>query len=430
MKAKHTPVNVDMQAAFSSILESAGDEALALVLNHLELSQRAVEWLMQRETTQLAGERYSHEKPHEGQFSRWGSNPGSVSIGGQKIPVEVPRIHDSETQSTRSPEVYTQLRQMSAPPEHIMRALLRGLGMRQYQEAAEMLMESFGLSKSTLSAAFVEYSGQILEEFLQRRLDDETYVAMFVDGKVMQNQSMVVAIGITEKGQKRTLGLTQATTENGAAIGVMFRDMIERGFEFEQGILVVIDGGKGLRKAVNDVFGDFAVVQRCQIHKLRNVLSHLGEQDQETMKRKLKALFACEDMNEARSMADEIHAALKRMNINAARSFLEGLDETLTLTRLNVPSALTKSFRTTNVIESVNSMVARYTRHITRWTTADQRMRWTAIALVEMEPNWNKVHKFRLLPMLQRLIQKEVNERTLELSSKQKPKRISTRNRT
>lgn len=430
MKGKHTVDGLDIDAAFASILETASDDTAALVLNHLELSRRAIEWLMQRQTSDLAGERYSHEKPNDGQFSRWGSNPGSVAVGGQRVRVEVPRVRDMVNETTHSPEIYAKLRHMQEPPLHIMQALMRGLGTRQFQETAEVLLDSFGLSKSSLSAAFVEHSSQILEAFLERPLNDATYVAMFIDGKVLQNQSMVVAIGITEHGDKRTLGLTQATTENAAAIGVMLRDMITRGLDFEQGLLIVIDGGTGLRKAIDDVFGIYGVVQRCHVHKLRNVLSHLSENERQEWQKILKEFFSCEDYDEATKQAKKIHSELLKVNIPAARSFNEGLDDVLTLARLGLHHIIGRSFRTTNIIESINAGIARYTRHVTRWTTADQRLRWTALALLEMEPSWNKVHNFRRLPMLQRIVQKEIIKRSLDLSSSLKSKRISTRKRT
>lgn len=430
MRTKHTPQNAKLDAAFASILETADDETVALVLNHLELSRHAIEWMMQQEVHDMAGDRYSHDKPHDGQYNRWSSNPGSVAVGGRKLRVDVPRIRDMANRKVHSPEVYSKLRSMQEPPLHIMQALLRGLGTRQYKETAEVLIESFGLSKSTLSEAFVEHSREVLEAFLDRRLDDETYVAMFIDGKVLQNQSMVIAIGITDKGLKRTLGLTQATTENGQAIAVMLHDMIARGLDIECGLLLIIDGGTGLRKAIDDVFGAHAVVQRCQVHKMRNVLSHLNEDDKSTWQREIAACFACEDYNAAKAMAKKIHMELQKVSIQAARSFNEGIDDMFTIAKLGLHNHLGRSFCTTNIIESVNSGVARFTRHITRWTTTDQRLRWTALALMEMEPTWNKVPNFKRLPMLQRAVQQELNKRALDRSSTLEPKRNSTRKRT
>lgn len=430
MTIKHTPSPADLDEAFDSLFSEDDPNALALVLNHLELSRKAVEWLMQREVGSKAGAPYSREKPHDGQYSRWGSNPGSIQVGGQRLPVDVPRLHDNHSVTTQSPEVYAQLRQMESPPAHVMRGLLLGLSTRRYRDTAEMLLDSFGLSKSTLSEAFIEHSSQILEDFLQRRLDDARYVAMFIDGKVLRGQSIVVAIGVDEQGEKRTLGMTQATTENATVIATMLRDMVARGLDVEHGVLVVIDGGTGLRSAITEVFGHHAVVQRCRIHKTRNVLAHLDEQQQKEWKKHLGTLYACEDYAEALSMADQLAAKLQKINTMAARSFQEGLHEVLTLTRLGMTEHFAKSFSTTNIIESTFSITEALTKHVKRWTTADQRLRWYAASLSDIESKWRKVQNHRRLPMLQRAITIEINQLLNNLPPDSKPPKFSTRKRT
>jgi len=428
MSSKHT--KSELTAVFEAIQSLGGQEAVALVHNHLELSRLAAEHLMQSEVEQVAGPRYGHSKPGERLFSRHGTNPGSISIGGMKAPVDVPRLMNMMTGETSSPQVYRDLRALSTPPDHVIRALFLGLGTRHYRDVAETLMDSFGLSKSRLSELFVEHSREILEAFLERRLDDATYVALYVDGKTIQGQSMICVIGVTDKGDKRTLGLTQATTENAGPIRELFKDMIARGFSFDDGILIVVDGGKGLRKAIDDVFGDYAVIQRCLIHKIRNVLDHLSESARPEWRKRLRDLFACEDYVEARSMADAMCADLEKINISAARSLAEGLEEVLTLTRLGLRSVFGRSFATTNVIEAANSAIARTTRHITRWTTGDQRMRWCVMALLDAESSWRKIHRFQRLPMLQRAVSKEVLQRIQSHTFEQSPSRISTKKRT
>lgn len=427
MQTKHT--NPEIAAVIDAIATVAGDETLSLVMNHLELSRHAAQHLMEREVVELAGERYSHRKPHEGRYSRWGSNPGSIGVGGQRLPVSVPRLRDDVEQHTLTPTVYGRLRQMEEPPMYVIEAIFRGLGTRQYREVAEVLMDSFGLSKSRLSDLFVKHSSEIMESFLERRLDDERYVAMFVDGKCIQGQSIVIAIGVTEKGEKRTLGLTQATTENAGVITSMFREMIRRGFDASEGLLVVIDGGSGLRKAIDSTFGSQAVVQRCVIHKMRNILDHLAESDRPAWKRKLAELYNSEDMSHARALADDLHAQLSKINIAAARSLAEGLEECLTLCRLGLQKHFGRTFSTTNLIESANSGIARFTRHITRWSTGDQRMRWCTLALIELEASWRKVRNFARLPILKQIIAKEVNKRIDDQQSQSRPSRISTKKR-
>jgi len=171
-------------------------------------------------------------------------------------------------------------------------------------------------------------------------------------------------------------------------ITTMFREMISRGFCFDDGLLFVIDGGLGLRKAIEEVFGEYAVIQRCQLHKLRNVLDHLPENARPEWRRLLKQLFSCDDDKQARAVADELTARLQKSNPAAAASLKEGIEDVLTLTRLGMRSVFGGSFGTTNVIESANSVMARRTRHVTRWTTGDQRLRWSALVLLDAEQSW------------------------------------------
>lgn len=428
MESKHT--KADVASVMRALQEIAGDDMVGLVLNHLELSRRTASQLMELETAEYAGARYSHDKPHEGRYSRWGSNPGSLPLSGQKVPIAVPRIRDAEAQTTFMPPVYAKLHEMAEPPQHVIEALFRGLGMRQYQQVAEVLMDSFGLSKSRLSELFVKHSEQFLNEFLERPLDDATYVAMFVDAKVVGQQSIVVAIGVTDRGEKRTLGITQATTEHSGPIAELFKGMIGRGFGFDEGLLIVIDGGKGLAKAISTTFGSYAVVQRCQVHKMANVLQHFSESDRKQWKHRLAALFACEDYNEATSIADQIDADLRKVNVSIARSFTEGLNEVLTLCRLGLTRYFKKSFGSTNIVESANAAIGRRTRHISRWSTGNQRLRWCALALAELEDNWNKVANHTRLPMLQRAVKDEVMKRIENENNSSKASRISTKKRT
>lgn len=428
MKIEHTKNALD--DVLKAVAEVAGSDTAALVLNHLELSRYAAEKLMEHEVSELAGDRYSHDKPHAGRYRRWGSNPGSIQVGGQRLRVRVPRVEDVETGRTQSPEIYGRFRKLEEPPPHVIEAIFRGLGTRNLDDVTERLMDSYGLSKSRWSDLFVRHSGEILEGFLNRRLDDATYVALFIDGKVIQGQSLLVAIGVTARGEKRTLGLAQASTENAGAITVMLREMIERGLGFDDGILIVIDGSKGMRKAIDDVFGDHAVIQRCQLHKMRNVLDYLSESERPTWKKLLQDLYACEDYQEARGKATALIASLKSVNVSAARSLEEGLEETLTICRLKLVQHFKRAFSTTNIIESANSVIARKTRHITRWTTADQRLRWSALALLDFEESCNRIHNFSRLPMLQKIITNEIQQRLHQHHHPSKASRFSTKKRT
>jgi len=430
MRSKHTSNEAQVHAMFESMFSQEDVDPMMLLQNHLELTRQAAQWLMQREVSDKAGAPYSREKPREGKYSRWGSNPGSVKVGAQRVPLQVPRVYNHETSATESPEVYAHMRSVETPPLHVMKAILYGLSMRHFKETAEILLESFGMSKSALSEAFIEHSGQILEEYLERRLDDRSYVAMFIDGKILNQQSVVIAIGVDEQGEKRVLGLTQATTENASAISSLLRNMLGRGLDISQGLLTIIDGGKGLRSAIGEVFGEHAVVQRCQAHKMRNVMGYLSKDQQPHWRKRLRTFFGCQDMQEALSMAEQMVADLNKINIIASRSFQEGLAEILTMTRLELHAHLGKSFLTTNIIESTFSTAASMTRHVKRWHDGDHRLRWCAAALRECENGWRKVDNPMRLPMLQRALKIEVQKAQNNHPTDPKPRRFSTKKRT
>jgi transposase-like protein len=199
---------------------------------------------MEQDVSELADDRYCQNKPHAACYRRWGSNPGSIQVGGQRLRVRVLRVEDVETGRTQSLEIYGRFRKLEELPPHVIEAIFRGLGTRNLDDVTERLMDSYGLSKSRCSYLFVRHSGEILDGILNRRLDEATYVARFIDGKVIQGQSLLVAIGVTARGEKRTLGLAHASTENAGAITVMMREMIERGLGFDDGILIVINGAK------------------------------------------------------------------------------------------------------------------------------------------------------------------------------------------
>jgi putative transposase len=252
-------------------------------------------------------------------------------------------------------------------------------------------------------------------QYQERRLDDDTYVAIYIDGKALMGRTMIHAVGVTAQGYKRSLGLTEGSTENSRVISVMLRDMIKRGLSYEDGILFCIDGGTGLHKAVEETFGMYAVIQRCEFHKHRNIESHLAEEHKLQWRSKLKELFAIANYQRAEARAKELITELAQISLPASRSLQEGLDELFTLQRLQIKEQVGRIFSTTNAIESINSVIARQTRIITRWTTNDQRLRWAAIILVQHEEKLNRVHIYHKLSMLQVALKNEIQQRIFNL---------------
>jgi len=393
------------------IYESDTLTKIALLKNQYEISLILIDEILNDEVRHYTGERYKREKPHNGRYSRWGSNPGSVWIGEEKVNIEVPRIYDKETKRNQSLENYEKLKEIEPDEERLMKAVLYGLSTNDYKAVAEQFLEGRGLSRSKVSQRFIEETTKRLEQFSSRDLSDNNYVAIFIDGKYFYKEQIVIALGITDDGRKVALGFIQTTTENSTSIKQLLSNLIERGLKYEDGLLFVIDGSKGIRKAVEDTFGKYAVIQRCQWHKRENVLSYLNDKDKETYKKKLNKAYNLETYEEVKKELNNTYNELSKINLNAASSLLEGFEETLTLHRLGLNEEFHKSFSTTNIIENLNSQIGKYTRKVKYWKTSDQRQRWIAAGLIEAEQKMHRVVNHQKLNILQEVIKKEVQSK-------------------
>ncbi len=237
------------------------------------------------------------------------------------------------------------------------------------------------MSASTVSRRFIRASARQLETLQTRRLDDRDVVALVLDGKTFGEDAMVIALGITATGEKVVLGLVETATENARVCAAFLRDLVERGLRSDQGLLCVLDGAKGLRKAIQTVFGARAVVQRCQWHTRENVVAYLPRPQQATWRRKLQQAYERPTYAEAKAALLRLRRELRLVNASAAASLDEGFEETLTLHRLGVFPTLGMSVKTTNCLESLNALVGQYTDTVDRWRTSDQKQRWCAAAL-------------------------------------------------
>lgn len=396
----------------TQLLTKDNASKLALAKHLLELNLLLINELLEDEVCSLAGQRYSRDKPHNGKFSRWGSNPGSVRIGEERVPVSVPRVYDQENKENISLGNYKSLREAEPDELRLMNGLLHGLSTKDYGKVIRNFSDSFGLSKSSVSNRFIKQSTEAAREFNERDLSEHTFVALYIDGKYLAKQQMVIALGVTDQGDKLPLGFIQTSTENSRSIKELLSDLLSRGFSYDVGFLCLIDGAKGLRKAVDEVFGHEAIVQRCQWHKRENVLSYLSEKDKKHFKRKLNAAYLTEDYKEAKLRLEDISDELSRININACNSLKEGLEETLTIHRLELKSDFGKSFSTTNIIENLNSQLGKYLGRVKYWKTSDQRQRWLASALLEIENKMRKVDNYKILHLLVDAIKIEIKKRS------------------
>ena len=378
--------------------------ALALIQALIPLGLRTVEEAWVAEVHALAGSRYAREDERP-DVVRWGAQRGSIYLADQKLPVTVPQVRDRGARCEVPLATYAALQTPRAHDVGLFRKVLGGLSRRDYEAAAETVPEAFGLAKSTVSRRFIRASATALRRLQERRLDDAEWLVLVVDGKSFAGDQLVIALGVTVTGEKRILGLVQTASENKRVIAAFLRELGERGFPLDQPLLAVLDGSKCLRAAVRDVFGDIPV-QRCQWRKRENVVSYLAKQDQPAWRRKLQAAYGHATHGDAARALERLHQQLRLVNESAAVSLAEGLDETLTLHRLNVFATLGVSFKTTNLIESVMARLEAKTRRVTRWRTSDQKLRWCASARWATERQFRRVKHHRHLPLLKAALQR------------------------
>jgi len=379
---------------------------LALLQHHLQLARIFVQELLEEEVEEKAGEPHSHD---DHRFSRWGTNPGSVRIGEEKVPVEVPRMIDTETGETSSPERYFRMKELPEMSEKMQEAILLGLSQNDYERVASKFVDGFGLSQSAVSERFIERSAKALEEFETRSLEDVDLVAMIIDAKHVAGKQMVVALGVTEGGRKIPLGFVEASTEHHQPVKGLLRDLLDRGLSYDQGILFVTDGAGGLHKAIREIFSGYALIQRCQWHKRENIVGYLPKSERKKWRRKLRRAYRKPTYEEAKSALKDLHAELQEVNRSAARSLEEGLEETLTLHRLGVFEEVGRSLKTTNAIENMNSLVGEYIGNVKRWHHSEQRARWFALGLLEAEQRMNRIAGYEELPRLRDALQNELD---------------------
>ena len=265
-----------------------------------------------------------------------------------------------------------------------------------------------GAGHSSVSRQFIQATAHKLRTFQERSLEDLDLVGLILDGKSFGKEEMVIALGITIDGQKVPLGFVEAATENEVVCRHLIQDLVDRGLQYQQGLLAIIDGSKGLFNAVTRSLKGYVCVQRCQWHKRRNVTSYLAKGQQARIKRKMQKAYENPTYNEAKADLLSLKPELTLMNQSAVKSLEEGLEETLTIHRLGMMPDLRKSFRTTNCIESVNSMAKELTRNVKRWRNSKQRHRWLAAALIDIEPRLNRVSGHKHLPMLRVALKNEL----------------------
>jgi transposase-like protein len=403
-KGKRGGVEVTEAVAAAEAEVERLDSRVEMIQALIPLGLEAVNELLQQEVTALAGDRYRHGGGQPG-YARWGGQTGSVYLADQKVSLQVPRVRDVPRGQEVPLSTYQGLRQPRRAEEAALRKILKGLSCRDYEACVEPVAETFGLAPSSLSRRFQRASARKLAELQERDLSGYDVVGLWLDGKTFGDDEMVIALGVTLSGEKVVLGFVQTATENEAVGTAFLRSLVDRGLKYEQGLLVMMDGSKGLRKAVGKVFGKKAAVQRCHWHKRENVLGYLSPGLKPVFQRKLQAAYEKPTYAAAKAALARIRGELAEINASAAASLDEGLEETLTLHRLGMFRELGRSFKTTNCIENLNALIGQRTDKVDCWRNADQKHRWLATSLLDIEPRLRKVCGYRHLPRLRAVLE-------------------------
>ena len=329
---------------------------------------------------------------------RHGRQSGYVVFHGRKVPITRPRLRDKAA-GEAALQSYRLFQQDGRMQRAVARKLIRQVSTRNYAGAIDDCLEGYGVGKSSVSRHWKIATAAELEKLCQRAVP-ANLVALLLDGKSFRGEQLLVALGVDEKGDKHVLGLWHGATENSTVVRALLADLRERGLDTEQAILVALDGGKALHKAVKEVFGERALIQRCRVHKLRNVLEHLPREKQSQAVWRLRGAWAKATPEAA---LKELRVAVKWLDpISpcAARSLEEGLEETLTLHRLGLNELLRRSLSSTNLIESCFARTEAWTRRVKRWRNGKMVLRWGAAALLVAEAGFRRIRGHAHLPQL------------------------------
>lgn len=386
------------------------DSRVALIQELIPIGLMHIADELKREVEELAGERY--KRGGIAGYDRWGEQEGSVYILDQKIPIKVLRVRDTINNREVSLSTYKKLQQPAGKVEDkLLKKVLYGLSCRDYRECSEAIPEALSLSPSTVSRRYIRASNKKLKELTDRRLDQYDFVSVVMDGKAFGDDGMIIALGGTVEGRKVVLGIIQSSTENHKVCKDFLLKLIDRGLKYDKGLLCVIDGAKGIRKAINEVFGIYGIVQRCQWHKRENIVAYLPKHLIEEFRKKLQDAYSKEDYKKAKAALQAIKSELRLINESAVNSLEEGFEETLTIQRLGMHRELMKSFKTTNMIESVMALVGQRTDKVDYWKNSNQKQRWVATSLLSIEQRLNRVKGYRHLIELRNALQREIQNR-------------------
>jgi transposase-like protein len=364
--------------------------------------------MLEAEAEMIAGPKGKHAEDRS--HHHWGSATTTLPFGGRHVVIDRPRVRRKGKGAQKEVELPTleQLREVDPMPARVAEQIVAGVSTRGYArslEPVDEIVETRGDSKSNVSRALIERTTEKLTEFLHRKLGDLDLVAMFIDGIEVAGHAVIIALGVTVEGKKEPLGVWIGSTENGVVATALLQNLMDRGLRVEHDLLFVIDGGKGIRKALKDVFGERALVQRCQTHKQRNVRDHLPESRRVYVARQMREAYKSKSANTAKKKLMQLVSWLEENGeASAAASLREGLDETLTVLRLELPALLCRTFSTSNAIENMNGTLRRVLRNVKRWRGEKMINRWVALGVAEAQRGFRRVKGHHQLEFLIRAL--------------------------
>jgi putative transposase len=379
-----------VQEALGELVNAAKDGLLALSVG---VGLGVLSEMLEAEVCEVVGAK--HAKLPERTAVRHGHEAGEVTLGGRRVGVERPRVRSADGGAEVPLQTYAHFADRDPLTRVVLEQMLAGVSTRRFSRTREQVGQDVvdaerSTSKSAVSREFIGRTSEHLRALMSRPLGDVRLAALMLDGIDLKGRCCVVCLGVTTDGIKVPLGLWDGSTENRTVTAHLLADLVHRGLDVEQGVLVVIDGSKALRAAVREVFGPVAV-QRCVRHKERGVLDHLPERDQGAVKMRLRTAWASENYELALDGLKLLASELEHTYPGAAASLREGMEETLTLTRLQITGRLKRTLQSTNPIESMIEIVRRTSRNVKRWQSGDMCLRWTAAGMLEAEQQFRKI---------------------------------------
>src|SRR5438552_14265967 len=355
--------------------------------------------MLEADRTTICGPRYQHQDERDA--SRAGTVPSEVVLGGRKVAIRRPRVRRDDREVALP--TFQAFADTDPLNRRVVEQMLVGVATRQYARSLEPVpapVVSRGTSKSAVSRRFVAKTRAQLEAWQSQPLDGVDLVGLLLDGVHVGEHCLIVALGIAADGQKHALGLWEGSSEDATLCQSLLENLQSRGLRTDRSLLVILDGSKALRKAVRDLFGDVALVQRCQVHKLRNVLDHLPERQRTWAKAILQRAYRSGDVATARRLLLDLARRLETDHPSAAESVREGLDETLTVLGLHLPETLRRSLTTTNAAESLISRTRHVKRNVKRWRGGQMVVRWVAAGVLEAVKGFRRLKGHKAMPQL------------------------------